>query len=181
MPRFWIAVLIAAALTSACRIERTPDEYFDHQDRLALGREDAAEELRDRILALGQAVARGSGAEAMVALAPAPDLRIVTPEADVVLSGTEALRATLDRFTATPVALQVRDVEVTVGPEGNVAWFQANVDAPGSGPQGTLLRVTGVYLRREGAWELVQAHVSMPRSPANPPLPGDSASGPPEA
>lgn len=178
MPRFLIAFLAAATLTSGCKVERTPEEYFDHQDRLSTGREEAAEELHDRILALGQAIARGNAREAMVALAPAPNLRVITPEPDLVLSG-DALRGALERFASTPVAMEMRDVAVTVGPAGNVAWFQAKVDAPGSGPAGTVLRITGVYLRSEGAWELVQAHVSTPRTPVN--LPPDSVVEVPEA
>lgn len=180
MQRFLIAALTVASLNTACKIERTPEEYFDHQDRLAAARETSSEELHDRILALGQAIGRGSAAEAMIALAPAADLRIVTPDQDIVLEGPDAARAALDRFVATPVSMQMRDVIVTVGPVGNVAWFEALVDAPGSGPAGTLLRVTGVYLRTEGAWQLVQAHVSTPRTVPNPPLP-DSAAAPPEA
>lgn len=180
MPRFLIAVLAIATLSSACKIQRTPDEYFDHGEAVETDRAASAEELRDRVLALGQAIARGSGTEAMVALAPAAELRIITPQQDLVLSGPEAIRAAVNRFTSTPTAISMRDVVVTVGPLGNVGWFEAIVDAPGSGPEGTSLRVTGVYLRTEGAWEMVQAHISTPREPSRVPPP-DSAEAPPEA
>lgn len=180
LQRFLIAALAVASLSTGCKVERTPERYFDHEDRLAVGRESSREELHDRILALGQAIGRGSAAEAMVALAPATDLRIVTPAADVVLEGPDAVRAALARFVSTPVAMEMRDVVVTVGPVGNVAWFEALVDAPGSGPAGTVLRVTGVYLRTEGAWELVQAHISTPRTVSSPAAP-DSAAELPEA
>lgn len=180
LQRFLIAALAAAALNTGCKVERTPEEYFDHHDRLLAAREGSSEELHDRIRALGQAIGRGSAAETMLALAPASDLRIVTPDAEIVLEGPDAVRAALDRFVATPVAMEMRDVVVTVGPLGNVAWFEALVDAPGSGPAGTVLRVTGVYRRIEGAWELVQAHVSTPRTEPSPALP-DSAGALPEA
>lgn len=181
MPRIFIAVLALCTLSSACKIQRTPDEYFDHDDRLEASRAGSTDELRDRVLALGHAIARGNGTEAMVALAPAAELRIITPQQDVVLTGPEAIRATVDRFASTPIAISMRDVVVTVGPLGNVGWFEALVDAPGSGPDGTVLRVTGVYLRTEGAWEMVQAHISTPRPAQSRLPPRDSAEAPPEA
>lgn len=181
MRRFLTASILAAALASACKVERTPERYFDHTERVESEREAAAEaELRARVLALGRAIARGSAREAMIALAPAPDIRIVTPDPEIVLTGADAVGAALAALVTTPMAVEMRDVAVTVGPLGNVAWFETHVDAPGAAPGGTMVRVTGVYLRTEGAWRLVQAHVSTPANSPNP-APRDSAESHPEA
>lgn len=180
MRRLLAASIAAATLTSACKVERTPAEYFDHAERVETEREGVEDELRDRVMALGQAVARGSATEAMIALAAAPDVRIVTPDSDVVLTGADAVNAALTTFVTSPLAVRMRDVTVTVGPAGNVAWFDAEVEGPGRGLEGTVLRVTGVYLRAEGAWRLVQAHVSTPAPPPSP-APPDSVESPPEA
>lgn len=178
MPRILGAALGAVLLLSACKVERTPPEFFDHGDRIEEIRESAAEELRDRVLALGQALGRGSPAEAMLALAPHGRAAIVAPVEGVVLMGPEQIGSALARLAATPVALEMRDVRVEVGPQANVAWFYALVEAPGSGPEGTLLRVTGVYVRDEGAWSLVQAHVSIPTPAGESP---DTLAAPPVA
>lgn len=173
----WIA---AVALASACKIERTPAEYFDHTERVETVREAAAEEIQDRVLAIGQAIGRGNATEAMIALAPRDDVRVLTPDPDVVLTGADEVNAGLRMLVTTPLAVEMRDVRVTVGPLGNYAWFEAVMDAPGRGPDGTLVRVSGLYLRSEGTWSLVQAHVSTPRPPPSQAQP-DSAGSPPEA
>jgi hypothetical protein len=178
--RFLAASIAIVTLTSACKVERTPAEYFDHTERLETVREAAAEEIQDRLLAIGAAIGRGNATEAMIALAPQAEVRIVTPDPDVVLAGSDAVNAALRTLVTTPLQVEVRDVRVTVGPLGNYAWFEADMEAPGTGPGGTLLRMTGLYLRSEGTWSLVQAHVSMP-APARSPVQPDSAVSPPEA
>lgn len=180
MRRFLAASIAAATLSSACKVERTPAEYFDHRERVVTERDAAEEEIQDRLLALGQAIARGSANQAMLALSPHDDVRVVTPDTKVVLEGAAAVAAGLARLVTTPLAVEIGDVSVTAGPLGNIAWFEADIEAPGIGSGGTLVRVTGVYLRTEGAWRLVQAHVSIPGTAPNPAQP-DSAVSHPEA
>jgi hypothetical protein len=182
LQRLFAATLAAALLSAACKVERTPPEYLDRQAPIAVEREAVAEELHDRLLALGQALNRGNADEALVALAPALDAYVVTPADGAVVVGAEQISAALERFAAWPVSIQVHDARVRVGPRANIAWFSAELEAPGAGPEGTQLRITGVYVRYEGAWQLVQAHVSMPTPlpsppPANPATGADSLEG----
>lgn len=180
MRRFLPAWIAAVALTSACKVERTPAEYFDHSERVETVREEVADEIRDRVLSIGQAIGRGNPTEAMLGLAPGDEVRVLTPDPDVVLSGPEEVNAALRMLVTTPLAVEMREVRVTVGPLGNYAWFEAEVQAPGTGPDGTHVRVTGLYVRAEGTWSLAQAHVSTPRPPPSRVQP-DSAGSPPEA
>lgn len=157
-----------ALLLPACKVERTPAEYFDHRDRIATERDAARDELQDRLLALGQALNRGSTTEAMIALAPAPDASVLVPLGGQALSGATEIAAALERIASVPVAVRMSEVRVEVGPMGNVAWFHALLEVPGRGENGTPLRMTGVYVRFEGAWQLVQAHLSAPMQQPSP-------------
>ena len=180
-PRVLESVLAVSLLASACKVEQTPPEYFDHRDRIATERDASRDELEDRLLALGQALSRGNATEAMIALAPAPDATVLTPVDGEVLTGAEQIGAALQRFAGVPVAVRMRDVRVEVGPLANAAWFAATLDVPGRAPEGTQLQITGVYLRREGAWQLVQAHVSTATPPPSPqPQSQDGDAGSPE-
>lgn len=153
-------------LLSACKVERTPAEYFDHQESAAAEREASAGEVRARLLAFAQALARGSPTQAMFALAPAADARVITPEPGMVLSGADQISAALDRVASTPLAVRMREVQVTVSPQDGAAWFDASMEVPGTEEEGGVVQITGVYLRRAGIWNLVQAHVSTARPPA---------------
>lgn len=165
--------LLAAA---GCRVERTPPQYFDHQNTIEAERDAAAAELRDRVLAMGQALNRGNSTEALIALSPAPDVYLIGPEQGMVVRGSDQVGATLESLLASQdVSAEVRDVEVGIAPGANVGWFRAELVLPGHTPDGEPLRMTGVYLRDAGIWKLVQAHISLPFTPQ----PADSASSPP--
>lgn len=170
-----LVLLLAAA---GCRVERTPAKYFDHQNTIEAEREAAAAELRDRLLAMGQALDRGNATEALIALSPAPDVYLIGPEAGMVVRGSDRLEAALGNLLESQeLSAEVRDVEVGVAPRANVAWFRAELLLPGRTPDGEPLRMTGVYLRDAGIWKLVQAHISLPFTPP----PADSASSPSES
>jgi hypothetical protein len=160
-------------LLGACTIEPTPADYIDRVSSAQEGR-DAAGEVRDRILAMGQALSRGNAADALVALAPARDAYVVGPQAGLEVTGPEQIGVVLQSLAAQPVPIQTRDVVVSVGPRGNVAWFRALMDAEGPGDTATI-RITGVYLLNEGAWQLVQAHLSTPVTVSPPTSPAEAA------
>jgi SnoaL-like domain len=171
-------VLGLVLLLSACEIEPTPADYIDRATSAEAGRAQAEAEVRDRVLAMGQALARRNPTDAFLALAPARELFVVGPGAETGDGpGPERIRAILESLAAQPTPVQARDVVVNVAPRANVAWFRAVLDGEGEDIPG--LRVTGVYELNEGAWQLVQAHLSnplMPPSPSSPPEPGaDSA------
>lgn len=169
MERFIIAAVGAAVLGSACKVERTPSEYFDHRQWSQEEVSETAAELQDRVLALGQALGRRSPTEAMITLAPDPNAIIFTPQQGVVLSGTAEIQRGIQAFIDSRHALRLSKVTVTVSPQGRTAWFLAEGDAreaPGEEP--TPLLVTGVYVQTGGAWQLVSAHISTPEPPPSP-------------
>lgn len=166
--RFRFVPLAAALLAPACKVAPTPREYFDHQMPAAVERQAAVEEIQDRILAMGQALNRGNTDAAMIALAPAPDAYVITPDDTLTRQGAEEIGAILERGASGPVEL--REVVVQVGPRQNVAWFRAvMVRTEEEGGAAQALRLSGVYVRNEGAWQLVQAHLSSPTLPPAPP------------
>jgi hypothetical protein len=166
-------VVAALVLFSACKVERTPPEYVDRADRMALESAMAVDELQDRLLALGQAISRRNHAEAMVAMAPAPDVRLIMPGDGEIFEGRDELSSELEDVIGGEVDMRMTDVQVTVGRDANVAWFRLMIEVSGAEVDAAPLRMSGVYIRREGAWALVQAHLSAA-------TPADQPSGYPE-
>lgn len=170
MQRFLVAAVGAALLGSACKVERTPPEYFDHPGWSQTEVSEAGAELQDRILAFGQAIGRRSVTEAMIALAPDPNAVILTPLHGIAIAGTEEIQRAIGGLVASRRAVRLATVAVTVSPQGSTAWFRAEATvAEASGEQAAPLLVTGVYVRSGGAWQLVNAHISTPRPPTSPP------------
>lgn len=187
MSRLRVLVLAAALASASCRIERTPEEYVDHRDPTAGEIEAAEDQIHDRVVALGQAVSRGDAASALEAFSPAPDVRAIGPVEGLTLRGAEQIDSALRQLAGGRTRVEMRDVEVEVGPRANVAWFRALVAVGEDGPvAGRTLRATGVYLLDEGTWQLVQAHLSLPTALSDlqpsPDAAGDSlAAGSPPA
>lgn len=177
--------LTATLLLAACKIERTPRQFYSQRDPAAAERDLLTAELTDRVAAMGPALDRDDPGGAVFALAPAPDVYVIGPEGGSPALGpgglAEVLRAVRDTV---PAAVRVGDVKVSLGPQAMAAWVAASVEVAPSG--GTVeipdtLRFTGVYQRVRGEWRLVQAHLSRPvRRPAAP-LPGPADSLPPAA
>lgn len=171
MSRLTAAALCATLLGSACKVQRTPMEYIDHQDPIAVLREAAADELQDRLLALGQALNRGDPAEAFQALAPAADAYLIAADREAVLAGEAPIAGALGELATPEGSVHLRAVEVTVGPGANVAWFRARLENAGAADS-SAYRLTGVYVRGdEGEWRLVQAHLSAATPPTTLPEP----------
>ncbi len=147
--------MLGSIALAGCRIERTPEQYIDNQasrtDALLAARDDLAV----RITSLGPALARGPAAvdsilaprEGISALGPAPGQRI------------ESSRELIDLLIGLPAgrALTADRVEVTVAPGIVYAPPEAG------------FRVSGVFLRENSVWRLVQAHVSRPVAGATAP------------
>ena len=163
-------VLGTVLLLSACEIEPTPVDYIDRATSAEAGRLQAEAEVRDRVLARGPALGRRDPADAYLALAPSRDLFVVGPGGDGGEgTGPERIRAILESLAAEPTPVLTREVAVSVAPRANVAWFHALLD--GEGEEAPGLRVTGVSELNEGAWQLVQAHLSSPITPPPPSSP----------
>jgi hypothetical protein len=160
-------------LLASCEVESTPAEYIDRATPEESGRTAAAAEVRDRVLAMGQALGRRSSGDALLALAPARDLFVVgLDSAGSPGAGAERMGMILDSLAARPVPVLTRDLVVHVAPRANVAWFHAVLD--GEGEEAPAVRITGVYQLNEGAWQLVQAHLSAPLTPPTPSNPAEA-------
>jgi hypothetical protein len=157
---FWKVTSAAVLLAAGCKIEQTPQQYFDHREPLSVERQTAVAEVQDRLLAMGRALGRGNPAEALVALAPAPDVFVIGPGDDEILSGEAQVGAALELLAGTPLAVAIRDLEVASGPRGGVTWFRGVMDLPSPDPQRQVLRMSGVYTLFEGSLRLVQLHLS---------------------
>lgn len=160
--------LASLLLAAACRVEPTPEEYFDFATSAQDEREASAAEVRDRILAMGQALGRRSAGDALLALAPARDVYLAGPEPGAEWIGTEGVGAALSALAQLPEPVQTREVVVTVGSGGGVAWFRARLDSQGD-QGGAVMRMTGLYRLNEGLWQLAQAHLSPATPPPAPP------------
>src|SRR5690606_35064488 len=103
--------------------------------------------------------------DVVAALTPANEIQGFGPElsepVDDATSLASALTSAVDRRSVT-----IGDLQVNVGPQNNVAWFRAAYDLDGGAAE---LRFSGVFLRQEGEWRLVQGHVSPPITPEPPP------------
>ncbi|HET7274087.1 MAG TPA: nuclear transport factor 2 family protein [Longimicrobiaceae bacterium] len=152
MSRSLIVALIGACSLASCKIEETPPEYFDHRDQVVMEREAAVvDEIEARMRAFTNALARGDGGDATTALAPAAGAR-------------DQIAAVLESVTSgEPRPATLREVHISTGADATVAWFNAAVEIPEAESEARAhLRVTGVYLRAGGEWELVQVHLSHP-------------------
>jgi len=149
---------------AGCTIEPTPREYIDRQVPADQVREEAERELRERIAALVHALNRGDRAAAEAALAPADDVVVVGPGAGERLEGRAQISAVLDLLASAGAGrVELTDVQVRVGRRAIAGWFTARLEFTRPGTAEPIqFRATGVYLEREAAWELQQAHFSIP-------------------
>lgn len=177
------APALAAALLalSACRVERTPDEYLNPRDAAQVESREAENEVAARVGAFTEALARGGRADAVSMLMP-------TPEAHVIGIGYNDGRP---RFGPLGIAAAIADLQLPtdavartpdlrVESDGRgLAWFATHVEVlpvVGAGGQPQRLRVSGVFNQREGDWRLVQIHLSRAEMPPPPAAPrADSA------
>jgi ketosteroid isomerase-like protein len=159
-------VLGTTLACAACKVERTPPEFFDQRSPAVSEREAALGELRARLSLLAQALSRGDSEAALATLTPAPGAFVIGVGVGEERAGRRAVSAALAQVMALgPVRMDVQDMQLAVSPRGNVAWFAAYLTPPGLEPTAegaAVLRVSGVYVRHEGSWQLMQAHLSFP-------------------
>lgn len=169
MKRSLALALCTTTALAACRIERTPPEFFDQRSPAASEREAALSELRARLALLAAALSRGDTVGALSALTPAAGALVVGVGPSAARAGPEAIGTTLAQIQALgPLQMNVQDMQLAVGPRANVAWFAAFLTPPGVPPgeqTARVLRVSGVYVLHEGIWQLAQAHLSYPMMP----------------
>ncbi len=168
MNRLLALALSTTLALAACKVERTPPEFFDQRSPAAGEREAALGELRARLALLAQALSRGDTEDALLTFTPAAGAFVIGTGPNQERAGREAISSALEQITAEgPVEMEVQDMQLSVGPRANVAWFAAYLTAPDIPPQEEntrVLRVSGVYVLHEGSWQLAQAHLSFPAS-----------------
>ena len=179
--------LCATMLLAACKIERTPRQFYSQRDPAAAERELFEAELTDRVAAMGPALDRGDTGGAVFALSPAPDAYVIGPGGGEPALGPEGLTEVLRSVRDTvPATVRLDGVRVAFGPRAQTAWVAAGVEVTPTGPAAAgaapdTLRFTGVYQRVRGEWLLMQAHLSRRFTPPAAPAPSPADSAPPEA
>jgi hypothetical protein len=173
--RFRSFVLVGLSL-AACRIQATPEEYIDRQQTPAGEAEASQAELRSRLSSMAQGLQRRSSIEVAAALAPHPD---------VFLFGVDSTRAVAQGSSVNAVLAEIAaangtspgPLAVTVDAENRVAWFHQELhDRTAPGPAGTF-RFSGVFVRHDGEWRLIEGHLSRPLSAFAPTPPAAPVEG----
>ncbi|HYW14323.1 MAG TPA: nuclear transport factor 2 family protein [Longimicrobium sp.] len=177
-------VSVAAALLAlaACSVERTPQEYLDPRDPAAVERRESEEELAARVGAFREALARGNRADALAALSPTADAHVMGVQFNDgrprfgpqgIADALASLRLPTGAVARTP------DLRVQAATrEGGLGWFATHLEllpVVGAGGEAQWLRASGVFLRREGEWRLLELHLSKAEAPAPVPARADSA------
>lgn len=169
MPRATI-VLLPLLLLAACTVERTPPDVLDRQDPAEAERVEALDELRDRVGAFRESVRRGDLGSAVAALDPLETARVVGVTDGPVGTGREALEAAVAEARGEGrVLARTPDLQVSMGRAGRTAWFATHLELlepDRLATEADRIRVTGLLLRTEGDWHLVQIHLSRPAPPS---------------
>lgn len=173
-------LLIAATLPllAACKVERTPPEYLTQRDPALVERQESAGELASKVRAFTDALGRGDGPAALRAVEPDPLVWVFGPGAGggVVRVGPNGLLAAFQEAAeGGPTVMRAPDLRVEAG--NDVAWFATHLERLGEAPE--RMRLSGVFERHEGAWRLVQLHLSRPAAEPEPAATAPRDSQPP--
>jgi hypothetical protein len=170
------ACLATVLVLAACRIEPTPERFIDHQQTAAEEIAESEEELRSRLASMMPALAAGRQDDVLTALNPHPAVLVIGPNEGEEL--TEP-RAIADRLAGSAGGADAAPgaIRVSVGPRNNVAWFSTELRSI-EGAEASY-RFSGVFLRHEGDWRLIQGHISRPinSTPQDPPAGGGTQAG----
>jgi hypothetical protein len=160
--RLWCVALGASLTATACKIERTPQEYIDHRSPVQQVRMAASEELSAMITRFEQLLAAGDLEAGLDTLGFAPDGMLVTSD-PAPAEGDNTIREAMRRRIEGAGPLRPGGSRVAVGPRGGTAWFLVSLSDSSDAP----LQLTGTLVRGERGWEIVQAHLSEPVAPAS--------------
>lgn len=165
------AALLALA---ACEVNQTPARVLNPRDPSAVEQRDAEQEIAARVGAFREALLRGDRGGAVDALAPVGTAHVMGPRANDgrALLGPDGLRATLDGLALpTGAVARTPDLHVEADAQDGTGWFATHLELfpVAQGGQVERLRVSGVFARQEGAWRLIEMHLSRPEAPPAPP------------
>jgi ketosteroid isomerase-like protein len=190
VPRSAAAAAALLAL-AACKVERTPPEFYSHPDPAVVDRQEAADEIRTRVRLFAEALGRADTDEAVRALAPDELAAVVGAEGNggLVRFGAAGMTAAVTEL-AIPTPTIVRTPDLRVGASTGMGWFSTHLQllSTSAATEPVLLRMSGVFARERGEWRLVEAHLSRPeeatpepaarQQPQPSPPAGDSAAAP---
>jgi hypothetical protein len=166
--RLWCVALGVSLLAPACKIEQTPQEYIDARSPVQQLRSASAAELEERVTAMGEALARHDVASALDTLAIAEDGYLVHGLGSEPVVGSDEARRVLREQLERSGPLRLAASNVTVGPRGGTAWFSLDLQ---NTERDSGLQVTGVLLRRDAGWRIMQSHLSRRGETIPPPGP----------
>ena len=174
------AVAAALLALAACQVAPTPQEYLDPRDPAAVERRESEEELAARVGAFREALVRGNRLAAVQALGPGADTHVMGVDFNDGRPrfGAQGIADALGGLRL-PAGAVARTPDLRVGAEtreGGLGWFATHLEVLpvlGAGAEPQWLRVSGVFVRREGEWRLLQLHLSQAERPA--PARADSA------
>jgi hypothetical protein len=155
--RLWCVALGVSLLAPACKIEQTPQEYIDARSPVQQLRSASAEELEARVTAMGEALARRDVDAALDTLDIATEGYVVHGLGSEPVVGSEEARRVFREQLEGIGPLRFAGSNVTVGPRGGTAWFSLDLE---STAHNSGLQVTGVLIRRDAGWRIVQSHLS---------------------
>jgi hypothetical protein len=166
-----LPLLLLPAL-AACKVERTPPELLTHRDPAVVEAQEDARELRARVLNFAVELSRGDRAGAVQVLVPHPMVYVFGTGAHggLVGIGPNDLAAAVEEMRAGAGPSLFRTPDLRVESDGDLGWFSTHLERIGPAPE--RMRMSGVFARQEGAWRLVQLHLSRPFTEPRPePLP----------
>lgn len=169
MHRIAAAALLALA---ACKVAPTPQEYLDPRDPAAVERRESEQDLVARVSAFREALARGDRANAVAALGPAADTYVMGVDFNEGRPryGPQGIAEALaDLRLPSGAVARTPDLRVEASTrEGGLGWFATHLEVlpvVGAGGEPQWLRASGVFVRREGDWRLLQLHLSKAELP----------------
>ncbi len=178
MHRSLVAAAALAAL-AGCTVDRTPPEFYNHPDPAVVDRQEAADEIRTRVRVFAEALGQMDSRRAVQALAPDEMAAVVGVEGNdgVVRFGAAGVSAAVAELAiAAPTV--VRTPDLRVGASQGMGWFSTHLQllSTSAATDPVLLRMSGVFVRERGAWRLVEAHLSRPRTATVEPAPAPAPS-----
>ncbi len=158
-----LAALLVLPALAACKVERTPPALLTHRDPAVVEAQEDARELRARVLNFAVELSRGDRQEAVQVLVPHPMVYVFGTGAHggLVGIGPNDLAAAVEEMRAGAAGPSLfRTPDLRVESDGDLGWFSTHVERIGTVPE--RMRMSGVFAREEGAWRLVQLHLSRP-------------------
>ncbi len=158
-----VAMLLALA---ACKVERTPRDFYTQRDPGVVEQQEAQGEIRDRVRNFAEHLGRGDRVDAVEAVAPVDQAQVIGMDGNAGLSrlGPQGLMQALDSVALpAPAVARTPDLQVQVGLREGMASFTTHMEFIPMGSAATRplrMRATGVFVRDRGAWRLSQIHLS---------------------